>query len=99
MTEQQKLDFLSAFGQEFSEAIAGTVGWENITPQDGYEVFLRVFRQEPTPRLLAAISGPELERLLAGCTAYFENESISCDLLRMAITRTLARYPSEGTAS
>lgn len=99
MTEQQKLDFLSAFGQEFSEALADTVGWENITPQDGYEVFLRVFQQEPTPQLLAEIFDTQMEMLLAGCTAYFENKSITCDPLQTAITRTLARYPAEGTVS
>ena len=99
MTEQQKLDFLSAFGQEFSEALADTVGWENIVPQDSYEVFLRVFRQEPSPQLLAQISDTQFEVFLAGCTTYFENKSITCDLLRTAVTRTLARYPEEGTAS
>jgi hypothetical protein len=94
----QRLGFLQALGQEFSQSLADTVGWENITPQDGYEVFLRVFKQEPTSQLLAKITNPELETLLAVCWAYFENESITSDLVRTAINRTLARYPVESTA-
>ena len=99
MTEQQKLDFMSVFGEEFSDALANAVGWENITPHDGYEVFLRVFHQEPTSQLLAEIHDSQLETMLAGCTTYFENDSITCDMLLTAITRTLDRYPAEGTAS
>lgn len=47
MNELEQHDFLATFGDEFCELLASTVGCDNIVRQDAYEVFLRVFDQEP----------------------------------------------------
>jgi hypothetical protein len=95
MSEQRRLDFLAAFGEEFCEGLSPTVGWETVTPQDGYEVFLRVLRQEPSPQLLSSLSDLQLDQLRAGSEQYFECEGLTVAQIRDVIARTLARRPPD----
>jgi hypothetical protein len=94
MDETQLLDFLSALGEEFYEALGPAIGWENIVPHDGYEVFLRVFKQKPSPQLLASLSDSQVQQLCAGCKEYFACEAVGIEQVRTAFTRTLARWPA-----
>jgi hypothetical protein len=90
MNEQQRLDFLAAFGDEFCD------GWEgltNLVPQDAYEVFLRVFRQEPSPQLLRSLSDGQLEQFRVGAERYLEREGLTIEQIRGIIFRTLSRHP------
>jgi hypothetical protein len=95
MNEQQRLDFLAAFGEEFCEGLSPAVGWNDITPQDAFEVFRQVFRQDPSPELLASLSDIQRERFRMGCERYLECESLTIDPIRNVIARTLARYPPD----
>ena len=94
MSDQERLDFLAAFGDEFCQALADSVGQDALVPQDGFEVFLRVFQEEPSPQLLSSLSDNQLEQLRVGSERYFETGGIPIEQIRMAVTRTLARYPA-----
>jgi hypothetical protein len=95
MSEEEFLDFLSALGEEFSETLSPVVGSENIVPQDGYELFIRVFKQAPNPHFLGALSESQMEQLRADCEKYFECAGVSVEHIREAITRTLARWSAD----
>lgn len=95
MDEQSHLDFLTAYGQESCGVLSAVVGWESMTPQDAFEVFLRVFRQHPTPQSLSLLTDREVEQLRSGSERYFECDGITTEHIRTAIDRTLARYPDE----
>jgi hypothetical protein len=92
MNEQARLDFLTAFGEEFCEALAPWVGWDNIASQDAFEVFLRVFGQEPTFSILSSLSDGQLEELRVGSEQYFESRGIAIEQIRIAVARTLTRF-------
>lgn len=95
MDEASKLDFLSAFGEEFCWALSPPVPFDVIVPQDAYEVWRRVFGADPTPSALKALTEPQVEQLQAGCALYFECPSLSAPQVRLAVSRTLARWPAE----
>jgi len=95
MNEGLFLDFLGALGEEFSETLSPVVGSENIVPQDGYELFIRVFKQDPNPQFLRSLSELQMEQLRADCERYFECAGVSAEHVREAITRTLARWPTD----
>ncbi|MEI8383831.1 MAG: hypothetical protein WCJ09_27195 [Planctomycetota bacterium] len=88
---QRRLDFLSAFGEEFSETLSSTVGEDNITPQDAYEITLRTFGREPNAEMLKSLSEAQLDLLRAECQRYFECDGIVLEKIRIAVARTLAR--------
>ena len=93
MDEQQFLDFLSAWGEELCTALSPLIDWESITPQEAYEVFVRAFGQDPSPRLLASFTTAQMEQLRATCESYFGVNTISAYHVRDAIARTLLRWP------
>jgi hypothetical protein len=90
---QQRLDFLAAFGDEFCDALENAVEHETLVPQDGFEVFLRVFQAEPTPQLLASLSDDQLETFRVESEKYFETEGIALEQIRKVVAHTLARCP------
>src|SRR5690348_12184683 len=92
MDEQKRLDFLAALGEAFCEELAPAVGWDNVTPQDAFEVFLRVLRQEPSPQILSSLSDLQLEQLRVGSEQYFECEGLTVAQICTIIARTLARH-------
>lgn len=95
MDEASELDFVSALGEEFSGALSPPVPGDMIVPQDAYEVWRRVFRTEPRPDALAALTDADVERLRAACVDYFECPAVSEAHVRLAVCRTLARWPAE----
>jgi len=94
MNGQPPLDFLTALGEEFCDALSPPVPEDLIVPQDAYEVWLRVFGRPPNPELLTCLLGPQLEQLRDECERYFECQSISVEHIRTTIARTLARWPA-----
>jgi hypothetical protein len=96
MSDDDRLDFLSAFGDEFCDALSPAVGRGDLVPQDGFEVFLRVFRREPSPRLLSSLTDGDVERLRLESERHLECEGITPEQIRTAISRTLARWPADG---
>jgi hypothetical protein len=95
--EHSKLDFLAAFGQEFCEALSPPVPHDLIVPQDGFEVWRRAFGIDPSPVALAELSEADAKRLLAACIEYFDCPSVSETHVRLAVSRTLGRWPAEST--
>ena len=93
MNDQERLDFVAAFGDEFCDALRNSVGQDGVVPQDGFEVCVRVFQEEPSPILLSALSDDQLERLRVESMKYFETDGIAIEQIRRAIARTLARFP------
>ena len=94
MNEKDYLDFLAALGQEFCHCLSPAVGFENIEPQNAFEVFRREFKIDPSPTFLALLSDSQVERLRAGFEKFLECDGISVIQVREAVTRTLARWPA-----
>ena len=94
MDEQEYLDFLSALGEEFCEALCHATGQGGIVPQDGYEVCYRVFEREPDPQMLASLTDSDLEKLRAGCEEYLGRQGVTLDQIRSFVSGTLARWPA-----
>jgi hypothetical protein len=93
MDEQDFLGFVSALGEEFCEALFPVVGRNDVVPQDGYEVFCRTFKQEPSPQMLTSLTESDLEQLRATCEEYLECQRITVGHMRSFVSRTLARWP------
>lgn len=89
-----ELDFLWAFGEELCRALSPPVPDDLIVPHDGYEVWRRAFGTEPSPVALAALDIAGLEQLRAACVGYFECPLVSTAALRLAVYRTLGRWPA-----
>ena len=94
MIDKSHLDFLTAWGEEFAGAIAFVDGLEGVTAHDGYEVFTRAFRQEPTPTLLARLTAREIDVLRAAAEAHLEHR-VPLERVKDAVTRTLVRWPAD----
>lgn len=94
MDEQEFLDFLSALGEEFCEALCPVVGRGGVVPQDGYEVCYRVFKREPSPQMLASLTDAQLEQLRAGCEEYLGCQGVTVGHVRSFVSRTLTRWPA-----
>ena len=97
MDEQTFLDFLSALGEEFCGAMSPPVPFDLITPQDGYEVWLRTFDSDPTPAAFANITSDGIAQLVETCAEYLECEQISDAHVKEFISRTLARWPENNS--
>jgi hypothetical protein len=95
MDEQDFIYSLSALGEEFCESLSPVVRFDNIVPQDSYEVFLRAFATTPNPQLLASLSETQLEQLRASCEEYFKCHEITIDHMRSIVSRTLSRWPMD----
>jgi hypothetical protein len=94
MDEATELDFLTALGEEICWALSPPVSEDLIVPHDGYEVWLRAFGTKPNPDALAALTEAGVEQLRASCAAYFECPAVSAAQVRLAVSRTLARWPA-----
>ena len=93
MTEQEYLDFLTTWGEQFASVMLEDAGAKEAIPQDAYEVFVDAFRKEPTPDGLAALTEDELKKLRATCEKILDHTPIHAASLRKAISYTLAAWP------
>jgi len=55
-------------------------------------VWRRAFGTDPNPAALAELTDADIKRLLAVCIAYFECPSLSETHVRLAVSRTPARF-------
>ena len=94
MDEAFELDFLSALGEEPCAALSPPVPDDLIVPQDGYEVWRRAFGADPNPAALAELTDPQVEEFRSACARYFECPAVSAAQVRLAVSRTLARWPA-----
>ena len=91
MNEQERLDFVTALGEEFCTVLAPVVGSE-MCPQDGYEVFAKVLGTDFGPDTLQLLSDFQLNQIRTfGCT-WLECVNITDNDLREVVRRTLARW-------
>jgi hypothetical protein len=95
MTEQSFIDFLSALGEEFCQALSSTDTEDQPVPQDAYEVWLRAFGSAPSPERLSLLSDLQIEQLRVACEEYFDGRTVSIEQVRKVIARTLVRWPAE----
>jgi hypothetical protein len=91
--EQEYLDWLTVWGDQFCEVTREEAGKLVASHQDAYEVFVEAFHKEPTPAALAALSEQELEKLRVACEKVLDRAPISATSLREAISRTLTAWP------
>ncbi len=94
MKEQEYLDFLTVWGEQFASVMMEDVGAKGVAPQDAYEVFVEAFNKEPTPEALASLSEQELEVLRVKCEKVLDHAPIPAMILREAISRTLVGWPT-----
>jgi hypothetical protein len=94
MIDKTHLDFLIAWGEEFAGAVAFVDGLEGVTQHDGYQVFVRAFKEEPTPRLLARLTNWHIEQLRMAAQEHLEHQ-VPIDRVRDAVKRTLVRWPAD----
>jgi hypothetical protein len=95
MDETTYFDFLTALGEEFCDALASCAGPHGIVPQDGYELFIATFDEDPDPQMLATLTSAQIEQLRAGCEQYIGCQGVTTDHLRLFISRVLARWPAD----
>jgi hypothetical protein len=93
MKKPNLIDFMTILGEEFCEALSPTVGWDELIPQDSYEIFCRTFNQKPSLQMLASLSESQLELLRINCEEYLECQNITVDHVRAFVAGTLARWP------
>lgn len=91
MDQQQRLDFLTAFGEEFCTVFDPVVGSE-ICPQDGYEIFAKVLGKDFGPEVLETLNTSQIDELRAfGCT-WLESPNITNNHIKDVVHRTLSRW-------
>ena len=95
MSEQDRLGFLTALGEEFCTVLDPIVGTE-ICPQDGQEVFFRVLGFNFGVAALQSLSESQIADLSSVACKYLECTNVTDDHLRDVIRRTLKRWTGTG---
>ncbi len=95
MIDSTQLEFLTAWGEEFAGSLGFVSGLEHVSQHDGGEAFRDAFKTDPTPALLASLSGKQLEQLRAAAQKRLET-LVPLERIRDAVARTVARYPADG---
>ncbi len=89
------LDFISALGEEFCEALSPSIPEDSIVPMDALGIWRAAFPGvAPTPRTLAALTTSQVALLREAAARYFETPTLTIDQIQSAIARTQARWPS-----
>jgi hypothetical protein len=87
-------DFQQALGEEFGEAISPPVPFEDANPHDCCEVLCTVLGEHVTPARLAAVIDSEITEIARQFGEFFECVPPSPHKIRLAIIKTLARWPN-----
>jgi hypothetical protein len=95
MEENDFLGFVSALGEELCGVLEPIVGFERTNPQDGYEVFRKAMKCEPSPKRLAALTDEELGKLRDACGRFKETDKVTVRHMREWVAGTLARWPAD----
>lgn len=91
--ETRRADFGQAMGESFSDAIVPPVDFEDASAHECCEVIWAFLGSNVTPRHLAQLTDAEVAALSRKFGKYFECDSPSVEKLKVAIARTLARWP------
>ncbi len=95
MEENDFLGFVSALGEELCAVLEPVVGFERTNPQDGYEIFRKAMKCEPSPKRLAALTDQELEKLRDACRSLKETDKVTLRQMREWVAGTLRRWPAD----
>jgi hypothetical protein len=91
--EQTLHEFLTAMGESFGASISPPVPFDGASAHECYNAVWSVLGQEVTPTSLAHLSQPQLSALAEGIGAYFECDPPTVEQVKLAIARTLHRWP------
>lgn len=91
---QALVDFHSAMGEEFGNAVSPPVPYDEAAPNECCEAIALALGDEVTPDRLAALSAADLDRLAAAFAEWFECEAPSVAQMELAVARTLVRWPA-----
>jgi hypothetical protein len=91
--EEWRPEFETAMGESFGDVVSPPVPFEDASPHECCEVVWAIAGRKVTPRSLAALTDPQIVALSEKFGEYFESPSPSVETIRLAIARTLARWP------
>ena len=91
--EQTEHDFLTAMGESFGESISPPVPFDSASAPECYNAGWSVLGVDVTPTMLARLSDSQVSALADGMGTYFESERPSVEQVKLAIARTLHRWP------
>ena len=94
LSETDRLDFIQAMGETFGNHVSPPVSFEDASPHECCEVVWSVLGFDVTPSRLAALTQDDVAALAQRFGEYFEVESPTIDQIRVAVSRTLARWPA-----
>jgi hypothetical protein len=90
MNEQDRLDFITALGEECCTVLTPVVGMD-ICPQDGCEVFAKILGKDFGPDVLRLLTDSQIEQLRTFACTWLECVNITDDHLREVVRRALSR--------
>lgn len=91
MDEEDYADFIGAVTGEFSEALAEVV---EVAPQDCFDPLLEVYGLEFNPVRLSETTAAQIAELRETFAEELENDAITEDHIRLAVSRSQARWPA-----
>lgn len=91
--EDWRPEFEQAVGECFAESVCPPIPFENMITDVCFEIVEKVTGKPMTPRRLAALKEPEVERLCKAFSAYFETTAPSGAQIRRAVRVALGRWP------
>jgi poly(3-hydroxybutyrate) depolymerase len=94
MDEQTWHEFLTAMGESFGESISPPVPFDSASAHECYNAVWSVLGEDVTPTTLAGLSEAQLAVLADGIGAYFESDPPTLAQVKLAIARTLHRWPT-----
>ncbi|GMU52704.1 MAG: hypothetical protein AMXMBFR33_18500 [Candidatus Xenobia bacterium] len=91
MNEEDYADFIGAVTAEFSGALAEVV---QVVPQDCFDPLLEVYGLEFNPVRLSETTAAQIAELRETFAEELENDAITEDHIRLAVSRSQARWPA-----
>ena len=92
MDDNQRLDWLTTVGSEFSQVLGGVVNPEFLDPHEATEPLWEILGTEFSPDTLQDLSDSVVARLVAEFNRYFETDQVTASHIRDAVASTLARW-------
>jgi hypothetical protein len=85
--------FLGAMGESFGDSISPPVPFDSTSAHECYNAVWSVLGKDVTPTTLARLSDAQLSALADGLGTYFESDRPTVEQVKLAIERTLYRWP------
>ena len=77
----------------FGESISPPVPFDSASAHECYNAVWSVLGEDVSPTTLAQLSDPQLSALADGMGTYFESDPPTVEQIKLAIDRTLHRWP------